>query len=101
MTRFGALASGRWECTKPLLDAALLRDYHRYSIDWRADGAVFRIDDTEVLRADSVPGARLGFVAWVDNQYAIVTPQGRFGHGILAVPQRQSLTIRDLRIDPL
>ena len=84
-----------------LLDAALLREYHSYSIDWQADGAVFRIDDTVVLRVDSVPGARLGFVAWVDNQFAIVTPQGRFGHGILPVPQRQSLYIRDLRIAAL
>ncbi len=84
-----------------LLDAALLDDYHSYSIDWRADGAAFRVDDTEVLRTDSVPGARLGFVAWVDNQYAIVTPQGHFGQGTLAVPQQQSLYIRDLRIAAL
>ncbi len=84
-----------------LLDAALLSDYRAYSIDWRTDGAVFHVDDTEVLRADFVPRARLGFVAWVDNQYAVVTPQGRFGHGTLAVPQRQSLHIRDLRIGAL
>ncbi|MCY4147663.1 MAG: hypothetical protein OXE95_13765 [Chloroflexi bacterium] len=81
-----------------LLDAALLNAYHSYRIDWWADGAVFYVDDTEVLRADSVPGARLGFVAWVDNQYAIVTPQGHFGHGTLAVSQQKSLHIRDLRI---
>ncbi|MCY4465711.1 MAG: hypothetical protein OXE46_09265 [Chloroflexi bacterium] len=92
---FGQRALGVHEV---LLDAALLRDYHSYSIDWRADGAIFRVNGTEVLTADSVPGARLGFVAWVDNQYAIVSPQGRFGHGTLAVPQRQSLHIRDLRI---
>ncbi|MCY3575192.1 MAG: hypothetical protein OXG92_10280 [Chloroflexi bacterium] len=92
------LGQGALGVQEALLDAALLREYHRYSIDWRAEGAVFRVDDTEVLRADLAPGSRLGFVAWVDNQYVIVKPQGHFGRGTLEVTHSQSLHIRDLRI---
>ncbi len=84
-----------------LLDASLLEDFHTYSIDWRADGADFAVDGAVVLRADNVPKTRLGFVAWLDNQYAIVTPQGHFGHGKLAIERPQSLVLRDISISGL
>ena len=82
------------------LDPSLLADWHSYSIDWRADGADFAVDGAVVLSAQSVPSARLGFIAWLDNQYAIVTPQGRFGHGTLAIDRPQSLLLRDIAIAP-
>ncbi len=83
-----------------LLDTALLDDYHRYSIDWRADSAIFAVDGDEVLRAPVSAGDPLGFIAWIDNQFAIVTPQGKFGHGLLAIQHPQSLHLRDLEIWP-
>ena len=83
------------------LDAAVMRDFHAYSIDWRADGAVFAVDGEVVLRADPVARGKLGFIAWMDNQYAVVTPQGRFGQGTLDIKREQALVIRDLRIDSL
>jgi hypothetical protein len=43
----------------------------------------------------------LGFVAWVDNQYAIVTPQGRFGSGLVEVPETQLLIMERISIEPL
>ena len=81
-----------------LLDESLLADFHTYSIDWHADGAVFSVDGAVVLRTDAVRGSRLGFIAWLDNQYAIVTPQGRFGHGMLDITRPQSLRLRDISI---
>ena len=83
------------------LDAALLGEYHRYSIDWRADCATFAIDGDVVLRARRAPRGPLGFIAWIDNQYAIVTPRGRFGRGLLDVPQPQSLQLREVTITRL
>ncbi len=80
-------------------DAALLHDWHHYQIEWRADGASFRVDGALVLSLPNAPRNPLGFVAWLDNQYAVVTPQGRFGWGLLDVPARQSLQLRDLRLD--
>lgn len=83
------------------LDSALLADFHHYSIEWRAGSAVFAVDGEVVLRARKTPRGRLGFIAWLDNQYAIVTPQGRFGRGLLDIPQRQSLELRELSITRL
>ena len=84
-----------------LLDASLLNDWHRYSIDWRAGGAVFAVDDEVVLRAVNAARDRLGFIAWIDNQYAVVTPQGRFDWGLLDIPGPQSLHLRDIQITSL
>jgi hypothetical protein len=36
----------------------------------------------------------------VDNQFAVVTPQGRFGFGVLDVPAAQALVIETLTITP-
>jgi hypothetical protein len=47
------------------------------------------VDGAEVLRAPNPPRGPLGFVAWVDNQYAIATPEGRFGFGVVQTPEPQ------------
>ncbi len=81
-----------------LLAPSLLEDWHSYCIDWRPDGADFAVDGELVLRAKPAPGGKLGFIAWVDNQYAVVRPQGRFGWGLLDLPKAQSLQLRDIQI---
>jgi hypothetical protein len=55
--------------------------WHMYKLDWYTDEAIFYVDNTEVLRVPNPPTRPLGFVAWLDNQYAVATPQGvlRFG----------------------
>ena len=83
------------------LDPALLDEFHAYSIEWRRGGAVFAVDGEVVLEARNVPRAPLGFIAWIDNQYAIVTPQGRFGHGLLDIPREQTLHLTDISITRL
>ena len=84
-----------------LLDPALLLDFHSYAIEWRGDQAAFLVDGEVVLRASVRMRDALGFIAWIDNQYAIVRPQGKFGHGLLDIPTAQSLQLRDLRIQSL
>ncbi len=77
-----------------------MTEWHTYVLEWYANAARFWIDDTEVLYAPHPPTRALGFVAWLDNQYAIATPRGvlRFG----AVPcSIQELAIDSIRIDPL
>jgi hypothetical protein len=75
------------------LDSGLLAEPHTYTLDWRRDGATFRVDGQVVHQAPCAPRGRLGFIAWIDNQYAIVTPQGRFAFGLLPVAQPQSLIL--------
>lgn len=72
----------------------LLPDWHTYSIEWRIDRAVLSVDGRVVLETNRPPRGRMGFVAWIDNQYAIVTPTGRLGFGLLDVPSPQWLEIK-------
>jgi hypothetical protein len=84
-----------------LLDSALLTETHTYGIDWRKDGVTFTVDGVTVHEGSSAPRGRLGFIAWIDNQYAIVTPQGRFGFGLLPVTGEQALIIEHIRLESL
>ena len=87
--------------SETLLDPALLHDWHHYTIDWHPDRAAFSVDGTVVLSVPHVPRNPLGFIAWIDNQYAVVTPQGNFRWGTLDIPAPQSLHLRDLQVSPL
>jgi hypothetical protein len=61
-----------------------LDEWHEYRLDWQRTGARFYVDGAEVLSVPDPPRGPLGFVAWIDNQYAIVTPRGSVGSGTLA-----------------
>lgn len=87
--------------SEALLDEALLREFHCYSIDWLAGRAIFAVDGKVVHQAEQVARGRLGFIAWIDNQYAVLTPQGRFQWGLLASRAEQSLELSDVQINPL
>ncbi len=80
------------------LDPELLADYHEYAIDWNETGAVFSVDGEPVLTAPGAPAGPLGFIAWIDNQYAIVKPQGNFRHGLVDVPRAQTLSLREVSL---
>ena len=62
---------------------ALGQQWHEYTVEWRVDGARFLVDGAVVLETDRPPHGPLGFVAWVDNQWMVATPHGRFGWGLL------------------
>ena len=61
-----------------------LTEWHNYALEWRAERVDFWVDGSPVLSAPSPPPGPLGFVAWIDNQYAVATPRGSFGFGTLA-----------------
>jgi hypothetical protein len=81
-------------------DQANLRAWHDYTLEWRADQARFAVDGREVFVAPDPPAGPLGFVAWVDNQYAIVTPRGELRFGALDCPP-QWLELASVSITPL
>ena len=60
-----------------------MADWHTYALDWFPDAATFRVDGKLALRAPGPPTRPLGFVAWLDNQFAIATPRGNFRSGTL------------------
>jgi hypothetical protein len=81
-----------------LLDVSLA-EWHDYTLEWRQDIARFSVDGRVVLAAPNPPRGPLGFVAWIDNQYAIATPRGELRFGTLdAGPQW--LALDSLRITP-
>jgi hypothetical protein len=74
---------------------------HQYQLDWLPKQVVFSIDGEILHRSSHSPTGKMGFVAWIDNQYAVVTPQGNFGWGLVEEPNPQWIDIFDLKIEAL
>src|SRR5205814_1754630 len=51
---------------------------------WHYTRARFWVDDILVLIVPEPPTRPLGFVAWLDNQYAVATPRGTIRFGFVA-----------------
>jgi hypothetical protein len=69
-------------------------EWREYLLEWRRDGARFAIDGQEVFATERAPHGPLGFVAWVDNQWMVATPRGRFGWGLVgALAQWMDLSL--------
>ncbi len=75
-----------------------LRQWHDYRLEWRRDGCRFLVDGAPVLATPTAPRGPLGFVCWLDNQYLVLTPRGRFRAGVLPLAQEQWLEVSDLAI---
>ena len=74
-------------------------EWHQYALEWRPDDAEFWVDGEPLLHVPRSPRGPLGFVAWMDNQYAIATPQGQFGWGLSSLEQPQWLEIAGLTLE--
>jgi len=85
--------------SETLLEADMTA-WHTYRIGWGVDRASFSVDGESVLDCDTSPRGPLGFVMWLDNQYAIVTPWGQFGYGRLKASGRQWMEVDTLVITP-
>ena len=81
-----------------MLDAALLTETHTYTLDWRVDGVTFAVDETVVHDAPTAPRGPLGLILWMDNQYAVVTPQGKLRFGVVEVEREQWLMLQAIKI---
>ncbi len=75
------------------------REPHTYTLDWQPRSVTFAVDGRCILRTPYAPGGRLGFIASLDTQYAIVTPQGSLQRGVVDVPETQWLCLESLEIE--
>ncbi|HEX9926141.1 MAG TPA: hypothetical protein VGD99_26025 [Anaerolineae bacterium] len=75
-----------------------MTEWHTYTIEWQPHGARFSVDSDIVLACQTAPRGPLGFVMWLDNQFMVVTPWGRFKAGLLEAPGRQWLEVSSLSI---
>lgn len=85
---------------QPLL-AEWMTSRHRYAMIWRSEEVRFSVDGEELHATTSAPQGPLGFVAWMDNQSAILERSGppRFGH--LALDHPQWIELREVSIESL
>lgn len=86
--------------SESLLDVHL-DAWHIYVLEWLPKSVYFSVDGDVVLRAPYSPRGPLGFITWIDNQYAVVTPQGRFKFGFVSVEETQHLLIDSIQIERL
>jgi hypothetical protein len=77
-----------------------LTEWHTYVIEWGVEHVTFSVDGRSVLESAPSPRGPLGFVMWLDNQYMIVKPWGRFGWGLLETSGRQWLEVDRILIEP-
>jgi len=97
-------AAARWMqrvsgAHEALLDADMTQ-WHDYRLDWLSDAATFFVDGAAVCHVAHPPARPLGFVAWIDNQYIVVTPRGRYRSGVLEAGE-QWMELDALTITPL
>lgn len=74
-----------------------LDSWHDYGFFWDKQGVRFEVDGATIMTTRRSPRGWLGFVAWIDNQYLVATPQGRVQHGVLST-QEQWLEIASLQV---
>jgi len=72
--------------------------WHDYCLEWARDGVRFSVDGDCIHESGMSPRGPLGFVAWIDNQYAVVTPQGKFDFGVTASDSASTLEIAQVLI---
>lgn len=70
--------------------------WHDYEISWDHQRAHFRVDDAVVLEVPSVPRGPLGFVTWIDNQYAIASVEGGLHFGVIPTLEPQVLEVESI-----
>ncbi len=78
-----------------VVDADLVA-WHSYAIEWLPGKVRFHVDGRCVLESRRAPQGALGVVIWMDNQFLVATPQGRFGHGVAAQRESQWMDIADI-----
>lgn len=75
-----------------------MTDWHTYQLEWQPHGCFFWVDGEPLLQTPLRPRGPLGFVCWVDNQYLVARPTGRFRWGTVGTDQEQRLEVEGLRL---
>jgi hypothetical protein len=75
-----------------------LDEWHHYAIQWLQDHVRFEVDGQLVLQSEITVPSPLGFVTWIDNQYAVASPEKGFRFGVIPTDHPQWLEISELEI---
>ena len=74
---------------------------HVYTLEWLPDGACFYVNGHTVFACRRAPRGPLGLVIWLDNQYMILHPTGRMGHGYVAKRSEEFLLVQSILLESL
>jgi hypothetical protein len=74
-----------------------LTQWHSYTLEWSLDQVLFKVDD-QTFETRITPNTPLGFVLWIDNQFAAFPPDGVLSYGTIVNPQPAWLEIEVLRL---
>ena len=77
-----------------------MKEWHTYIVEWGRRHSHFFVDEELVAGPVPSPCGPLGFVMWLDNQYMVVTPQGRLRWGTLGIADRQWMEVKEFTIEP-
>ncbi len=72
--------------------------WHNYRLNWQIDTVRFDVDGDLIFETPVSPFSPLGFVLWIDNQYAALPPDGGLAYGTLPFESRAQLQVRELQI---
>ena len=74
------------------------QNWHNYSMLWEEEQVRFWVDDKAVFSTSISPHPPLGFLLWIDNQYAAWPSDGRISYGTLSTNEDQWLEIKDIHL---
>ena len=75
-----------------------LRGWASYEIRWGLTQAEFLVNQQVVLTVDAPPTGPLGFVLWIDNQFAVISQRGPIRFGVLPTKEDAWLEVERLQI---
>lgn len=82
-----------------LVPVADLTAWHDYRMELLPKQVRFLVDGNLVAETPVVPRGKLGFVLWIDNQYAVFDAAGRAKWGSLETRDPVHLEVKGLKID--
>ena len=75
-----------------------LDEWHEYRLVWQIDAVQFEVDGELALDAPITSRGPLGFVAWIDNQYAVLSESRGIRFGVVPTEEPAWLEVADLEI---
>jgi len=71
--------------------------WHRYRLEWSVKHVLFYVDYALMFESPVSPKPPLGVILWIDNQYAVFSPEGKVAFGVLQGAE-EWLEIEELEI---
>jgi hypothetical protein len=72
--------------------------WHHYKMILDHDVVTYELDGHNIWKTSITPRGALGFLVWVDNQYAALPPDGKLSYGTLENTEPTWIEVMDLCI---